>query len=87
MMPNMDSLITALENPTISPEQEMIDSEAEMEDEGPETLMLHEILCELADIKSLLRRQGMQAAMNSQKSQGSAAQSEIPAYSSTMLEL
>lgn len=75
MFVDSDRMLEAMRNPTISPEQESVEEQSEVDDETP---LLKEIIFQLADIKSMLRESTPIAA------ETPAAQ--VPAYTSPILE-
>lgn len=76
-----DAMLEALRNPTISPDQEKLDSESS-EDSGDieETALLKEIMFGIAEIKSMIRESTPIAA------EQPADPATVPAYTSQMLE-
>jgi len=76
-----DAMLEALRNPTISPDQEKLDSEGS-EDSGDieETALLKEIMFGIAEIKSMIRESTPIAA------EQPADPATVPAYTSQMLE-
>jgi len=74
--PSSDSLLKALQNPTISPEQEHVEEQSDIEEETP---LLKEILFELSGIRRGIER--MNAGGSSQNNQPPA-----PDYKSQVLE-
>lgn len=76
-----DAMLEALRNPTISPDQEKLDSE-DSEDSGDieETALLKEIMFGIAEIKSMIRESTPIAA------EQPADPATVPAYTSQMLE-
>lgn len=79
-----DAMLEALRNPTISPDQEKLDSEGSegSEDSGDieETALLKEIMFGIAEIKSMIRESTPIAA------EQPADPATVPAYTSQMLE-
>jgi hypothetical protein len=74
LLSGSDKVLEALRNPTISPEQNKIEQESDIEEETP---LLKEILYQIAEIKGLLR--------NNAGSAKSSAQT-VPEYTSQTLE-
>lgn len=77
-----DAMLEALRNPTISPDQEKLDSESEAEDSGDieETALLKEIMFGIAELKSMIRESTPIAA------EQPADPATVPTYTSQMLE-
>lgn len=73
-----DAMLEALRNPTISPDQEKLDSEDSGDIE--ETALLKEIMFGIAEIKSMIRESTPIAA------EQPADPATVPAYTSQMLE-
>lgn len=74
--PSSDSMLKALANPTISPEQDRVEEQSDIEEETP---LLKEILFELSGIRRGIER------MN-QSGGAAQAQPPVPEYKSQMLE-
>lgn len=75
MFMDSDRMLEAMRNPTISPEQEEVESEDSTDEETP---LLKEIIFGIAELKSMIRESTPIAAET--------PQTQVPAYTSPMLE-
>ncbi len=69
-----DRMLQALQEPTISPEQERVEEQSEVDEETP---LLKEVLYQLAEIKGMLRSGAGAAKTETQV---------VPDYTSQLLE-
>jgi hypothetical protein len=78
MFIDSDRMLEAMRNPTISPEQESVEEQSEVEDETP---LLKEILFGIAELKSMIRESTPIAAETAET-----PTAQVPAYTSPILE-